>query len=173
MVDNPPKINGACSFAALIRRAIGSILLPMLRSACALLAILALPGAPLRAADAPGTDEVALRQLNDDYVRAFLACDVARFRSLIADDFLGVLASGRVIDKAEFLREAAERPDARELRLHDVVIRSYGDTALVGAFVTYKRADGSSIRTRYSTLYVRRSGRWSVAWVQWTRAPGP
>jgi hypothetical protein len=78
-----------------------------------------------------------------------------------------------VIDKAEFLREARERPDARDLRLHEVVIRSYGETALVGAYVTYRRADGSSVRTRYSTLYVRRAGAWSVAWVQWTRAPGP
>ncbi len=160
-------------FAALIRAGVWVIPAGMTRTMCALLALLLLCAAPLGAAEPPGTDDVALRQLNDDYVRAFLSCDVARFRALLADDFLGVLADGRVIDKAEFLREAAERPDARDLRLHDVVIRTYGDTALVGAYVTYRKAGGSSVRTRYSTLYVRRAGRWSVAWVQWTRAPGP
>ena len=40
---------------------------------------------------------------------------------MLADDFVGVLADGRVIDKAEFLRQAAEPPDARDLRLRDVV----------------------------------------------------
>ena len=67
-----------------------------------------------------------------------------------------MLADGRVIDKAGFLAEAAKPPDARDLRLHDVVIRVYGDAALVGAAVAYRRADGSAVRTRYTSVYVRR-----------------
>jgi hypothetical protein len=114
-----------------------------------------------------------IRQLNDDYVRAFLACDVNRFRALLAEDFRGVLADGRVIDKAEFLREASDPPDALDLRLHDVTIQVYTDTALVNALVTYKRASGTAVRTRYSSLYVRRGGQWAVVWVQWTRAVSP
>jgi hypothetical protein len=144
----------------------------MTRIACTLIALLgmALPG---RAAEAAGPDEPVIRQLNDDYVRAFLACDVTRFRALLAEDFRGVLADGRVIDKAEFLREASDPPDAVDLRLHDVTIQVYTDTALVNALVTYKRASGTGIRTRYSSLYVRRGGQWAVVWVQWTRAVSP
>ena len=141
----------------------------MVRPACALASILFLAAVPGRAAEPAAPDEPAIRQLNDDYVRAFLACDVARFRSILADDFTGVLADGRVIDKSEFLRQARERPDARDLRLHDVVIREYGETALVGALVTYRRADGTGVRTRYSCFIVRRDGRWAIVWVQWTR----
>jgi hypothetical protein len=111
--------------------------------------------------------------MNDDYVRAFLSCDVARFRTLLADDFTGVLASGRVIDKTEFLREAKEPPDAKDLRLHDVVIRVHGDSALVGAYVTYNRSVGAPVKTRYTTLYFRRAGAWAVVWVQWTRVAAP
>jgi hypothetical protein len=144
----------------------------MLRPACALAAVLLLAG-PAGAADLPGPDESALRQLNDDYVRAYLACDVARFRILLADDFAGVLADGRVIDKDEFLREAAEPPDARGLRLHGVTIRTFGDSALVAALVTYDRANGTAVRTRYSSLYARRAGHWELVWVQWTRAVSP
>ena len=141
---------------------------PMARHVCALLALLLLANPGL--AQAPvGLDVPALRQLNDDYVRAFLSCDVSRFKALLADEFAGVLADGRVIDKAEFLREAAIKPDAADLRLHDVTIRVYGDSAMVMAAVTYKRHDGLAVRTRYSTLYVRRDGHWSIAWVQWTR----
>jgi len=141
----------------------------MPRTACAVAALWLLAAAPGAAGAAAAPDEPALRQLNDDYVRAFLACDVARFRSILADEFVGVLADGRVIDKAEFLRQAAERPDAQGLRLHDVVIREYGETALVAALVTYRRADGSQVRTRYSCVAVRREGRWALVWVQWTR----
>ncbi|HXN35987.1 MAG TPA: nuclear transport factor 2 family protein [Opitutaceae bacterium] len=144
----------------------------MVRPACALAAFLAL-ACPGRAADPAGPDEPALRQMNDDYVRAFLACDVARFRAILADDFTAVLADGRVIDKAEFLRQAAEPPDARDLRLHDVAIREYGDCALVAALVTYGRANGTAVRTRYSSIFARRQGRWEIVWVQWTRAAAP
>jgi ketosteroid isomerase-like protein len=142
----------------------------MARTACALLALLLAASSQARAAGPLAPDDAEIRRLNDDYVRAYLACDVSRFRSLLADDFTGVLADGRVIDKAEFLREAAAPPDVRDLRLHDVTIREYGDTALVGALVNYKRADGSGVRTRYTTFYVRSDGRWAIVWVQWTRA---
>lgn len=144
----------------------------MLRPGFALAALLVLVG-PVAAADTAGPDEPALRQMNDDYVRAFLSCDVARFRSLLADDFSGVLADGRVIDRAEFLREAAEPPDARDLRLHGVTIRVFGDSALVAALVTYTRANGAGVSTRYSSVYARRQGRWQIVWVQWTRAAAP
>jgi hypothetical protein len=145
----------------------------MSRILAALIALAAAAGVPELRADAAPQDLPALRQLNDDYVRAFLACDVGRFRTLLGDDFRGVLADGRVIDKAEFLRQAAARPDARDLRLHDVTIRPYGDAALVEALVTYFRADGTAVRTRYSSLYARRAGSWQIVWVQWTRVALP
>lgn len=141
----------------------------MARSALALVALLLLAAPALRA-DPGGADEAAFRQRNDDYVRAFLACDVARFRTLLADDFLGVLADGRLIDKAEFLRQAVAKPDVLDLRLRDVGIHVYGDAALVTALVTYHRAAGTPVRTRYSTLYVLRGGAWSVVWSEWTHA---
>jgi hypothetical protein len=144
----------------------------MVRTAWALAAVLILAN-PGRAADPVAPDEPALRQLNADYVKAFLACDVERFRVILGDDFNGVLADGRVIDKAEFLREAAQPPDAHDLRLHDVLIRQYGDSAVVAALVTYGRANGVAVRTRYSTIVARRHGQWQIVWVQWTRVTAP
>lgn len=142
---------------------------PMVRPSRALLSLALFAAVQAWATPPADADESAIRQMNDDYVRAFLACDVARFRGLLAEDFVGVLADGRVIDKAGFLEQAAARPDARDLRLHDVVIRVYGDSALVGAAVSYRRADGTGVRTRYTSVYLRRGGRWSIVWVQWTR----
>ncbi|MGA2694201.1 MAG: nuclear transport factor 2 family protein [Opitutaceae bacterium] len=145
----------------------------MTRLVCAFALLLCASAGPARAAEAAGADLAALRQLNDDYVKAFLACDVARFQKILADDFSGVLADGRLIDKAEFLRQAKEPPDARGLRLHDVAIRIYGDAAIITAYVTYRRADGTPVRTGYTNLCVRRGGSWAVAWVQWTRIAAP
>jgi hypothetical protein len=145
----------------------------MARTVCALLALLLLAACPVLAQDSPAVDEAAVRQLNTDYVRAFLARDVGRFSTLLAPDFTGVLADGRVIDKPEFLRLAKEDLDAHDLRLHDLVIRVYADTAIVGALVTYERSSGPAIRTRYSSLYVRRGGKWAIVWTQWTRAAAP
>jgi hypothetical protein len=145
----------------------------MIRRALALLALLASCAGPLRAEEPAGADEAAVRQLNSDYVRAYLACDVARFRALLADDFTGILADGRVIDKAEFLRLAKDNLEAHDLRMHDLVIRPYGDTMLVAAVVAYTRASGAAVRTRYSSLYVRRGGQWAIVWTQWTRVAVP
>jgi ketosteroid isomerase-like protein len=145
----------------------------MSRPVRALFALLALAAGTVRADEPAATDEAAIRQLNADFMRAFLACDVARFRTLISDDFTGVQADGRVIDKAEFLRLAKDNLDARDLRLRDVVIRQHGDAAVVGALAIYDRPGGPTLRTRYSCLCVRRDGRWSVVWTQWTRAVAP
>jgi ketosteroid isomerase-like protein len=140
----------------------------MARSARPLLVLLLLLAGALRAAE-PDAEEPAIRRLNDDYVRAYLASDVARFSALLGDDFTAVLASGVVVGKAEFLRLAAVRPDALDLRLHDVTIRVYGEAALVGALVGYRRSDGADVRTRYTSVFVRRDGRWVLVSVQWTR----
>jgi hypothetical protein len=173
MGHNPVKINGACS-PALIREGSRVHAPAMLRHARALLALLALPAAAwAQDAPSPAADEAAVRQLNSDYVRAYLACDVTRFRTLLADDFTGVLADGRVIDKAAFLVLAKDNFEAHDLRLHDLVIRPYGDTVLVGAVVAYVRSGGAAVRTRYSSLYVRRDGHWAIVWTQWTRVAVP
>lgn len=128
---------------------------------------------PARAAAEPGGDEADLRRLNADYVRSFLACDVGRFKALLAEDFRCILADGRQIDRAEFLRMAAQPPDARNFRLRSVSIRIYGDAAVIGAEGSYLRANGTEVQTRYTNVCVRQAGQWRVVSTQWTRIAGP
>ena len=115
-------------------------------------------------------DEPALRQLNEDYVQAFLRSDPARYRELLADDFSAVLATGRVIDRAEFLLQAGQPPGVVGFQLRDLLIRQYGDTAIVSGLLTYQRRDKTEVRTRYVDVYARRDGRWQVEWAQFTRS---
>jgi ketosteroid isomerase-like protein len=128
---------------------------------------------PRVASASESADETTLRRLNDDYVRAFLACDVNRDRELLADDFYGVLADGRVIDKAEFLRQAAQPPALSNFAVRDVAVRVYGDAAVVDTLATYLRPDGNRAKTRYVHVYVRQAGRWRIVSVQITRVTGP
>ena len=121
----------------------------------------------------PGSDEAALRRLNDDYTRAFVASDASRFRNLLSDDFRAVLADGRRIDRAEFLRQAGQPAGAMDFRVRDVEVRLYGDTALVGALATYRHADGSIVRTRYIGVWVRGGTRWRIVSIQFTRIAAP
>ena len=118
-------------------------------------------------------DEAAIRRLNTTYLKAFLTCDVARYRELLADDFRGVLADGREIDKAEFLKQSAVPPPVTHFRNKDIVVRIYGDTAFVNARAVYNRPDGTETQTRYVTVYMRRRERWQVVSTQLTRIAAP
>jgi ketosteroid isomerase-like protein len=127
---------------------------------------------PVPARAAEPADAAALRRLNADYLRAFLACDVARFRDLLADDFYGVLADGKVIDKTEFLREAAQPPGVKDFRYAEITVRLYGDAALVNDLASYRRSNGTVGQTRYVDVWARRPGGWQVVSVQITRVAG-
>ena len=138
-----------------------------------LFCLLAFAALCLPAFGADETDEGAIRRLNGMFIRAFLASDVASYRTLLADDFRGVLADGRVIDKAGFLRQAAAPAGVSDFRESALSIRLFGDTAIVNALVAYKRPDAATVRTRHVEVYVRRDGRWQVVSEQFTRLAEP
>ena len=140
----------------------------LLALACLFLAAGGLTRAQISTASL-GSDMGALKQLNEEYTKAFLVHDVAFFQGLLTDDFLAVLADGRLIDRKEFLAQAALPPPVHGFEVHDPVIHVYGESAVVTAWVTYKRPDETQARTRYIDLYVKASGRWRMASIQWTR----
>lgn len=136
----------------------------------------ALLGATLGAANQPALDtpdEAAIRKLNDGYLQAFQKCDVAWYRAMLADDFRAVLSDGRMIDKAEFLQQAAVPPAVTGFRLEAVLIRVYGDTAVVNGLVRYLKVEGAPVLSRYTATYVRAKGQWQIVATQFTRVPPP
>lgn len=142
-----------------------------------ILRLLVLGGALLAsAAAAPAADtadEAAIRKLNDGYLQAFQKCDVAWYRALLADDFRAVLSDGRIIGKAEFLQQAAVPPAVTGFRLDEVLIRAYGDTAVVNGLVRYLKAAGAPVLSRYTATYVRTKDQWQIVATQFTRVPPP
>ena len=110
-----------------------------------------------------------LRRLNDQYIRASLAGDVAWYNARLADDFVCIESDGSVLDKDAFLRQTAGGSDLADYRLDEVDVRCYGDVALVRATGFWTEKSGMWGTSRYTDVYVRTEGDWKVVSAQITR----
>jgi uncharacterized protein (TIGR02246 family) len=115
------------------------------------------------------SDLDTLVRLNEDYIEAVKKSDVARFRQLIADDFLCSLPDGTIIGREQFLMNAAKPYMLDNLHAHDVTVRVLGDVAIVHARTTFTLPDGTSGSGRYTDVWARRQGQWLVVAAHVTR----
>jgi hypothetical protein len=118
------------------------------------------------------SDEATLTELNAQYVDSFMTANVGWYDEHLADDFLCIESDGSVLDKAQFLRKAADGPDVAGYRLAQVWIRIYGDVALIHATGVFTRRDGTTGTSRYTDVYARTNGVWKAISAQITRAEG-
>ena len=105
-------------------------------------------------------DLVTRADLNRAYIDSVQGSDVARFRELLADDFLCTNPDGSLVDRDAFLEQTARPVAITELEAHDVDIRVLGDIAIVHGRTTYTLADGTPGAGRYTDVWARRDGRW-------------
>jgi len=117
--------------------------------------------------------ETHLRQLNSQYIDAYLKADVRWYQEHLADDFVCIESSGAVLDKQAFLRGTAQGPDVTDYQLEQVRVRIYGDAALVQATGVFTRKDGSSGKGRYTDVYIRTGKKWKVVSAQINRFTAP
>ena len=113
-------------------------------------------------------DEQAIRELNAGYVRAFMNSDADWYDRHLTADFMCILTSGTVVDRATFLANAGKPHTTLTYDLSELGIRVHGDVALVTALGTWTRKDGSSGRTRYIDVWVRKDGAWKAVSAQLT-----
>ena len=114
-------------------------------------------------------DMAALAALNADYIRSVQTSNVARFKEILADDFLCSQPDGSLIDRARFLEVTARPVTISQLEAHDVNVRLMGDFAIVHARTTYTTADGKAGSGRYTDVWARRDGRWMAVSAHVTR----
>jgi ketosteroid isomerase-like protein len=115
------------------------------------------------------SDLEVLHQLNRDYVRAVQASDVRRFREILAEDFLNSNPDGSIVDRDGFLAQIARPATVSGLEPRDVVIRIFGDVAVIHARTAYTTADGRAASGRYTDIWARRDGRWLAVAAHVTR----
>lgn len=111
-----------------------------------------------------------LAGLNDDYIQSVQRSDVRRFDEILADDFLCSNPDGSLVDREAFLVQTARPVTIANLEAHDVVIRLFGDVAIIHARTTYTVRDGRVAAGRYTDVWERRDGRWLAVSAHVTRA---
>ncbi len=118
----------------------------------------------------PGSSDIAsLLRLNTDYIESVKTSDVQRFREILAEDFLCTLPDGMLIDRGQFLANAAKPYALRALTAHDVNVRILGDVAVVHGRTTFTLPDGSAGSGRYTDVWAKRDGRWLAVAAHVTR----
>src|SRR5262249_21384866 len=97
---------------------------------------------------------------------AQLSNNVAVMDKLLADDYIGISASGTIETKPEALAlRRAGTLHITALDLNDLKVRIYGDTAVVTSKAELEGTNGAasiSGKYRYTRVYNRRYGQWKI-----------
>jgi ketosteroid isomerase-like protein len=108
--------------------------------------------------------EKALRQLEEEFLQALLKADLPTLNRIWADEFSLTIPTGAVVSRENYLSLLQSGIHQYEtLKLEDLSVRVYGDSAVVIGRVTLKGNVGSHKlegQDRYLTVYVKRQGRW-------------
>ena len=125
---------------------------------------------PTPSSRAGTADDIAtLTHLNDEYIASVRTSNAQRFGEILAADFLCTQADGTLIDREQFLAQAAQPTTAHGLQVHDVNVRILGEAAIVHAATTFTYPDGRAGRGRYTDVWAKREGRWVAVAAQFMR----
>ena len=115
------------------------------------------------------SDQEILEQLNRDYVASVQHSDVRRFDEILAPEFYCSNPDGSLVDRRAFLEQTARTVTISGLEPKDVVVRLFGDVAIIHARTSYKTADGAVKSGRYTDVWARQNGRWLAVSAHVTR----
>ena len=90
--------------------------------------------------------------LNRDYIASVQNGDVRRFDEILADDFYCSNPDDSLIDRTAFLVQTARPVTISGLQSHDVLIRCFGDIAIIHACTSYTLPDGRQGPGRYTDV---------------------
>jgi ketosteroid isomerase-like protein len=115
------------------------------------------------------TDHDALTALNRDYIASVQTGDVKRFEEILADDFYCSNPDGSLVDRDGFLAQTARPVTISGLAAEDVMIRLFGDVAIVHGRTRYSTAEGRIALGRYTDVWEKRDGAWRAVSAHVTR----
>jgi ketosteroid isomerase-like protein len=117
--------------------------------------------------------ELAIIQLEKDWVQAALKKDAGAMDRIIADDWVGIAFNGTTLTKADVLNDLKSGATASQtIELGPLKVRVYGDTAIVNGSSTEKstwQGKDSSGHYVLVDVFVNRKGRWQVVSSQVTK----
>ena len=111
-----------------------------------------------------------LQALNRDYINSVQAGDVRRFHELLAEDYYCSNPDGSLVDRIGFLDQTAKPVTVTNLRADNVLIRFFGDIAIIHGRTSYDLPDGSQAHGRYTDVWARQGNTWKTISAHVTRA---
>jgi ketosteroid isomerase-like protein len=111
-----------------------------------------------------------LQALNRDYINSVQAGDVRRFNELLAEDFYCSNPDGSLVDRSSFLEQTAKPVTIANLRADNVLIRFFGDIAIIHGRTSYDLPNGRQAHGRYTDVWARHGKTWKTISAHVTRA---
>ena len=115
------------------------------------------------------SDLETLEQLNRDYISSVQNSDVRRFDEILAEEFYCSNPDASIVDRKGFLGQTAKPVSIKNLEAKDVMIRLFGDVAIIHARTTYTLPDGRAGSGRYTDGWAKRDGSWRAIFAHVTR----
>lgn len=115
------------------------------------------------------SDQATLEQLNRDYITSVQNGDVRRFDEILAEEFYCSNPDASIVDRKGFLAQTARPVTIKNLEAKDVMIRIFGDVAIIHARTTYTMPDGRQATGRYTDGWAKRDGTWRAIFAHVTR----
>jgi hypothetical protein len=97
------------------------------------------------------------------------AGDVRRFNELLAEDFYCSNPDGSLVDRSGFLEQTAKPVTISNLCAENVLIRFFGDIALIHGRTSYWLPDGRRVHGRYTDVWARQGNTWKTISAHVTR----
>jgi ketosteroid isomerase-like protein len=115
------------------------------------------------------SDLEILQDLNRDYISSVQNGDVRRFDEILAAEFYCSNPDGSLVDRAGFLAQTGRPVTISGLQAQDVLIRRFGDTAIIHGRTSYTAPDGRPAMGRYTDVWVRQGDTWKAVSAHVTR----
>ena len=116
-----------------------------------------------------------IRKMEEDRVQAGVRKDVEAIAAATAEEYLQIDFDGNIRDKTSAMQRIKSAFQLQSNSLDEMVIRIFGNTAVVTARSTPKGTlNGNDFGQplRYSRVYMKRGGRWQVVMFQMTHVAG-
>jgi hypothetical protein len=94
---------------------------------------------------------------------------VQRFDQILAGEFYASNPDGSLVDRAGFLAQTAKPVTIKGLKADQVMIRMFGDVAVIHGRTTYATAEGRVAQGRYTDVWAKRGGQWLAVSAHVTR----
>jgi ketosteroid isomerase-like protein len=120
---------------------------------------------PIAAQEAP---EKALLEVEGRRRVAIGKGDLETLKKIYAEDFRGVVGTGRPIERAELLDMLSGNDPKTTFDADEIAVRVFGDAAVVTGRLTGTKDGAKVSESRYVHVYVRRPAGWQCVFGQST-----